>query len=202
MNKWLIGISILIVLAGFSGMNEWIQSHAPYLWLVLVVAGAGTILVGCFWGKLLSLGKMKRGKSEPLETEVTSFLSIEVKQLVVDAKQQKVVVTFLVSNKSLYNILPTEFMGSAKLDASTVSDDLRLTTLISSYCFKQYDTKVVARFAIRPEILSELKNKELQHQKAYWAFDLVWNLTFPSGLQPPWKPTDIRFEQIPRIGNV
>lgn len=230
MNEWVIAIGAAFLLAGFTKMNDWIDTHLPWLPWVFVYVGILIIITGIFWdtmfpenlppscyfwlviivgvigiGIIIGIQRRKKPREKRESTtnaETIQVLSAEAKELVVDARNIEIEVTFLILNKSSQNISPVDFMGSAKLDASTVSKDLKLVNFISSYHFKQYDTKILVRFTIQPKILSELWNKKRQNQKAHWSFNLDWNLQFPSGLQLPWKPTDIRFEQIPRIGNV
>jgi hypothetical protein len=134
------------------------------------------------------------------EHNYRDYLSIRVTELVINAAQEKVNAKFQLSNKLLWDVSLLEFKGSAWLDSSVVSEDLKLSKLISNYQFgKCQDGEIGISFPIKPETLNQLKDKRAQKDKAYWKFDTKWNLQFHAGEKQIWEANTIPFEEIPRI---
>lgn len=146
--------------------------------------------------------KIAKKKSPGRYQDYLSVVDRKARKLTIDRKQTEVTVTFAIFNELDWDISIQGFMGSARLDASIVSRDLKLTQLLSTYQFaKGKITPIQVRFNIKPDVLTSLEDKESQKQRAYWSFDLQWRLRLPLGGEFDWKPSDILFEEIPRIAN-
>jgi len=169
--RWRIGRFVLgIVLIAIAIRTG--ASSVP--WSILLLLAIGLILSAVPWKKL--------------------------PELTADTEMEKVIVILELSNDLLWDLSVVELRGSARLDAQTISQDLRLSEPASNYQLRRLrPSKIKVNFPIEAGIIDQLNDKREQENKAYWEFELEWKLKFPSGEEVVWRPKETQFEAVPSI---
>lgn len=140
---------------------------------------------------------------EAQERKYSDYLSVRVVELAFDVKQGEARVTFELSNKLVWDLSLIEFKGSSILKSDDwISEDLRLTKLISAYQFEKCkDSQIEATFSLKSRVVDYLEEIRDSRIKACWSFKLECRLQFSVGRKEVWTPEEILFEEVPRIGN-
>jgi len=208
--SWRIGRfvlgTLLIAIAIRTG-----ASSAP--WSILLFLAIGLMLSAVPWKKLpwddivanvqqqkISFETSGSSLMRAQKQDYANRLSIRVTELTADTEMEKVIVILELSNDLLWDLSVVELRGSARLDAQTISQDLRLSEPASSYQLRRLGpSKIKVNFPIEAGIIDQLNDKREQENKAYWEFELAWKLKFSSGEEVVWRPQETQFEAVPSI---
>jgi len=206
--SWRIGRfvlgTLLIAIAIRTG-----ASSAP--WSILLFLAIGLMLSAVPWKKLpwddivanvqqqkISFETSGSSLMRAQKQDYANRLSIRVTELTADTEMEKVIVILELSNDLLWDLSVVELRGSARLDAQTISQDLRLSEPASSYQLRRLGpSKIKVNFPIEAGIIDQLNDKREQENKAYWEFELAWKLS--SGEEVVWRPQETQFEAVPSI---